>query len=113
MVIAVIVGALTLSGVVVGGRLIAGDVNYARPPRAGKEAGTPSDSWAGGAVVRQWSTTIDAGASVFTTPDHLFSVKTGDDPRTSTLTAYTMNGSGVTQAWTAMMAVLSPSPFST
>ena len=102
MVIAVIVGALTLGGVVVGGRLIAGDVNYARPPRAGKEAGTPSDSWASGAA-RQWSTTIDAGASVFTTPDHLFSVKTGDDPQTSTLTAYTMNGSGVTQAWTATM----------
>ena len=65
MVIAVIVGALTLGGVVVGGRLIAGDVNYARPPRAGKEAGTPSDSWASVAA-RQWSTTIDAGASVFT-----------------------------------------------
>ncbi|WKR23132.1 hypothetical protein AIF0345_3104 [Actinomyces israelii] len=102
MVIAVIVGALTLSGVVVGGRLIAGDVNYARPPRVEEnlDSDAPSDSWAGGAA-RQWSTTIDAGASVFTTPDHLFSVKTGDDPQTSTLTAYTMNGSGVTQAWTA------------
>ena len=67
MVIAVIVGALTLGGVVVGGRLIAGDVNSARPPRVEEnlDSDAPSDSWAGGAA-RQWSTTIDAGASVFT-----------------------------------------------
>ena len=100
-VIAVLIGALTLGGVVGGGLLAAGDTNYAQPPTTDRtRSPTPSDSWAGGAA-RQWSTTIDAGASVFTTPDHLFSVKTGDDPRTSTLTAYTMNGSGVTQAWTA------------
>ena len=103
VIIAVIVGALTLSGVVVGGRLIAGDANYARPPFSegdGLSPTTLSDQWADGAS-QQWSTTIDAEASVFTTPDHLFSVTTGDDPQASTLTSYTMDGSGLSQAWTA------------
>ena len=106
VIIAVIVGALTLSGVVVGGRLIAGGVNYAQPPPTGDEEGTEednalSDLWADGAA-QQWSTTIDPEASIFTSPDHLFSVRTaGDNAQASTLTAYTMDGSGLSQAWTA------------
>ena len=106
VIIAVIVGALTLSGVVVGGRLIAGGVNYAQPPATGDEEETEednalSDLWADGAA-QQWSTTIDPEASIFTSPDHLFSVRTaGDNAQASTLTAYTMDGSGLTQAWTA------------
>ena len=106
VIIAVIVGALTLGGVVVGGRLVAGGVNYAQPPTTGDEEGTEednalSDLWADGAA-QQWSTTIDPEASIFTSPDHLFSVKTaGDNAQASTLTAYTMDGSGLSQAWTA------------
>ena len=106
VIIAVIVGALTLGGVVVGGRLVAGGVNYAQPPTTGDEEGTEednalSDLWADGAA-QQWSTTIDPEASIFTSPDHLFSVRTaGDNAQASTLTAYTMDGSGLTQAWTA------------
>ena len=104
VIIAVIVGALTLSGVVVGGRLAARGVNYAQPPLTGEEEAEEgnalSDLWADGAS-QQWSTTIGAEASVFTTPDHLFSVTTGDDPQASTLTSYTMDGSGLSQAWTA------------
>ena len=106
VIIAVIVGALTLGVVVVGGRLIAGGVNYAQPPATGDEEGTEednalSDLWADGAA-QQWSTTIDPEASIFTSPDHLFSVRTaGDNAQASTLTAYTMDGSGLSQAWTA------------
>ena len=104
VIIAVIVGALTLSSVVVGGRLIAGGVNYAQPPATERKTegdNALSDLWADGAA-QQWSTTIDPEASIFTSPDHLFSVKTaGDNAQASTLTAYTMDGSGLTQAWTA------------
>ena len=104
VIIAVIVGALTLSGVVVGGRLIAGGVNYAQPPTTERKTegdNILSDLWADGAA-QQWSTTIDPEASIFTSPDHLFSVKTaGDNAQASTLTAYTMDGSGLSQAWTA------------
>ena len=104
VIIAVIVGALTLSGVVVGGRLIAGGVNYAQPPTTERKTegdNILSDLWADGAA-QQWSTTIDPEASIFTSPDHLFSVRTaGDNAQASTLTAYTMDGSGLSQAWTA------------
>ena len=104
VIIAVIVGALTLSGVVVGGRLVAGGVNYAQPPTTERKTegdNILSDLWADGAA-QQWSTTIDPEASIFTSPDHLFSVKTaGDNAQASTLTAYTMDGSGLSQAWTA------------
>ena len=101
VIIAVIVGALTLGVVVVGGRLIAGDVNYAVDQAVERlYYEPPSDQWVSGAV-QQWSTTIDPEASIFTSPDHLFSVTTGDDPQASTLTAYTMDGSGLSQAWTA------------
>ena len=102
VIIAVIVGALTLGVVVVGGRLIAGDVNYAVDQAVERlYYEPPSDQWVSGAV-QQWSTTIDPEASIFTSPDHLFSVKTaGDNAQASTLTAYTMDGSGLSQAWTA------------
>ena len=102
VIIAVIVGALTLGVVVVGGRLIAGDVNYAVDQAVERlYYEPPSDQWVSGAV-QQWSTTIDSEASIFTSPDHLFSVKTaGDNAQASTLTAYTMDGSGLSQAWTA------------
>ena len=103
VIIAVIVGALTLSGVVVGGRLAARGVNYAQPPvteEETEEGNALSDLWADGAS-QQWSTTIGTEASVFTTPDRLFSVTTGDDPQASTLTSYAMDASGVSQAWTA------------
>ena len=104
VIIAVIVGALTLGVVVVGGRLIAGGVNYAQPPTTERKTegdNILSDLWADGAA-QQWSTTIDPEASIFTSPDHLFSVKTaGDNAQASTLTAYTMDGSGLSQAWTA------------
>ena len=105
VIIAVIVGARTLGGVVVGGRLVAGGVNYAQPPATGDEEETEednalSDLWADGAA-QQWSTTIDPEASIFTSPDHLFSVRTaGDNAQASTLTAYTMDDSGLSQAWT-------------
>ena len=102
VIIAVIVGALTLGVVVVGGRLIAGDVNYAVDQAVERlYYEPPSDQWVSGAV-QQWSTTIDPEASIFTSPDHLFSVRTaGDNAQASTLTAYTMDGSGLSQAWTA------------
>ena len=104
VIIAVIVGALTLGVVVVGGRLIAGGVNYAQPPTTERKTegdNILSDLWADGAA-QQWSTTIDPEASIFTSPDHLFSVRTaGDNAQASTLTAYTMDGSGLSQAWTA------------
>ena len=102
VIIAVIVGALTLGVVVVGGRLIAGDVNYAVDQAVERlYYEPPSDQWVSGAV-QQWSTTIDPEASIFTSPDHRFSVKTaGDNAQASTLTAYTMDGSGLSQAWTA------------
>jgi len=103
VIIAVIVGALTLGGVVVGGRLVAGGVNYAQPPTTERKTegdNILSDLWADGAA-QQWSTTIDPEASIFTSPDHLFSVRTaGDNAQASTLTAYTMDGSGLSQAWT-------------
>ena len=103
VIIAVIVGALTLGVVVVGGRLIAGGVNYAQPPTTERKTegdNILSDLWADGAA-QQWSTTIDPEASIFTSPDHLFSVKTaGDNAQASTLTAYTMDDSGLSQAWT-------------
>ena len=103
VIIAVIVGALTLGVVVVGGRLIAGGVNYAQPPTTERKTegdNILSDLWADGAA-QQWSTTIDPEASIFTSPDHLFSVRTaGDNAQASTLTAYTMDDSGLSQAWT-------------
>ena len=101
VIIAVIVGALTLGVVVVGGRLIAGDVNYAVDQAVERlYYEPPSDQWVSGAV-QQWSTTIDPEASIFTSPDHLFSVRTaGDNAQASTLTAYTMDDSGLSQAWT-------------
>ena len=101
-VIAVLIGALTLGGVVGGGLLAAGDTNYAQPPTTDRtRSPTPSDSWASGST-QQWSTAIDPGASIFTSPDHLFSVKTdGENTQSSTLTAYTMNDSGPSAAWTA------------
>ena len=102
VIIAVIVGVLTLGVVVVGGRLIAGDVNYAVDQAVERlYYEPPSDQWVSGAV-QQWSTTIDPEASIFTSPDHLFSVRTaGDNAQASTLTAYTMDDSGLSQAWTA------------
>ena len=73
-VIAVLIGALTLGGAVGGGLLAAGDTNYAQPPTTDRtRSPTPSDSWASGST-QQWSTAIDPGASIFTSPDHLFSV---------------------------------------
>ena len=101
-VIAVLIGALTLGGVVGGGLLAAGDTNYAQPPTTDRtRSPTPSDSWASGST-QQWSTAIDPGASIFTSPDHLFSVKTdGENTQSSTLTAYTMDDSGPSAAWTA------------
>ena len=100
-VIAVLIGALTLGGVVGGGLLAAGDTNYAHPAAVDYlYYMPPSDSWASGST-QQWSTTIDPGASIFTSADHLFSVKTdGDDTRNSTLTAYAMDDSGPSTAWT-------------
>ena len=101
VVIAVLAGALTL-GAVIGGTLLAtGGTIYAQQASIHTHSVTPSDSWATGST-QLWSTTIDTDASVFTSPGHLFSVKTdGDNAQASALTAYTMSDSGLSQAWSA------------
>ena len=101
VVIAVLAGALTL-GAVIGGTLLAtGGTIYAQQASIRAHSAIPSDSWATGST-QQWSTTIDTDASVFASPGHLFSVKTdGDNAQASTLTAYTMSDSGLSQAWSA------------
>ena len=99
-VIAALAGALTLVTVIGGVLLITGGTNYARPSRIDYPYyAVPSDSWANGST-KQWTSTIDTDASIFTSADHLFSVKPdGDGTQNSTLTAYTMSDSGVSKAW--------------
>ncbi|WP_103062000.1 hypothetical protein [Actinomyces qiguomingii] len=98
---AVLAAVLTFSLIVGGALALARGKNYAALAEPNQLAITgPSSEWTNGAE-RTWTTTVAANAQVMTVPGHLLTLDTGDDPAASTLTAYDLTDSGVTESWSA------------
>lgn len=98
LVTAALAGALAFGSVVGAGYVISGGQTHNTSGNENQVSFTvPAGGWAEGAE-QAWSTTIDANASIFTTPDYLFAVSPGSSAN-ATLTAYRLGNSTPTRLW--------------
>ena len=96
---AVVAGVITLAAVI-GIGWIASATRRAISGAEDLQVQLPVSDWTTGAA-QSWQTQIDSGAEVFSTGDHVLALtrQTARDSA-ATLTAYTIEGDGLSEAWT-------------
>lgn len=102
VVIALVVGCLTLAGVIGVGWYVSSDEHAAASASNTLPYAVPSQAWTDGAQ-QVWELGVAADAEVLTVGNHLITIeREGKDDRSAVLVGYEVSESGATQVWTAI-----------